>query len=145
MRLFVCICISVLLSSCATNKQLIPMGGSKSDGVVHMSYDVASYEQPIVDWRTAGQQALRVCESWGYTHAQPFGGQTTRCIEKGRFGCDLAQVTVNYQCIGSKTEATSNSSTKNEPVMDKSQPVAIEPKQVTVKMQTITVYDKPGF
>ncbi|WP_274541773.1 YecR family lipoprotein, partial [Shigella dysenteriae] len=34
---------------CATKKQLVPTGGSKSDGTVRMSYSYGMFESPVVD------------------------------------------------------------------------------------------------
>ena len=54
MKKIVAISLSVLiLSGCATQKQMTPMGGSKADGTVRMGYNFGMFEKPVVDLNSA--------------------------------------------------------------------------------------------
>jgi hypothetical protein len=88
-----------MLAGCATQKQLVPSGGSRSDGIVKMTMDFSTFESPRVDLNQAKSAAKQRCVAWGYTDVEPFNQgirrcQNHRCIE-----------TYEYQCIG-KPEAT---------------------------------------
>lgn len=48
-KLLVILTSAFLLSGCATPKQMIPTGGSKSDGTVRMGYSYGMFEKPVVD------------------------------------------------------------------------------------------------
>ncbi|MGO1239621.1 MAG: YecR family lipoprotein, partial [Hafnia alvei] len=37
---------------------------------------------------------------WGYDGAEAFGGQVSQCAQMGAYGCNLANVSVEYQCTG---------------------------------------------
>ena len=88
------------LNACATQKTLIPTGGSKADGIVSLSYEVGMFEQPIVDYSQGVQAAIQRCEAWGYSDAEAFGGQESRCQAYNGYGnCVRQMVTVKYQCI----------------------------------------------
>lgn len=94
--------IAALLScSCATNKQLIPTGGSKADGTVTLSYEYGLFESPSVDMAQGNEAATQRCAAWGYTGAEAFGGYTTHCQAYNAYGnCLRSLVTVTYQCTG---------------------------------------------
>ena len=64
----------ILVAGCATQKELVPTGGSRADGVVYL---------------------------WGYAGAQPFGGQNSKCEAVNGYGdCVRFLVTMTYQCTG---------------------------------------------
>jgi len=90
----------VLFSGCATVKHLTPTGGSRSDGIVRMSYEYGLFEKPVVNWQAGGKLAQRRCSAWNYTGAEAFGGSTRRCVYRGSDGCVRWMVTMEYQCIG---------------------------------------------
>ncbi|WP_222149639.1 YecR family lipoprotein, partial [Escherichia coli] len=46
----------------------------------------------------AGQK----CKTWGYTGAEAFGGQTSTCAQVGAYGCEMTNVSIEYQCTGGK-------------------------------------------
>lgn len=93
------ICIS--LSGCATTKDWAATGGSRSDGVVRLSYDYGSLQSVNVSEEQAVQLATQRCSSWGYQGAEAFGGITRQCTQPGGFGgCTVWLVTKEYQCTG---------------------------------------------
>lgn len=101
MKSVVAIAFLVLLSGCAVKKDWQPTGGSKSDGVVRMSYQVREMEKPVLDEEQAVALAAKRCIAWGYTGAEAFGGITSQCVQGGGFGgCGMRQVTKEYQCTG---------------------------------------------
>lgn len=84
------------------------MGGSRADGTVDMAYDFQQFEQPIINHQQAQAVAKTKCAVWGYSGAEPFGGQTTKCSRVDGWGnCVAGQVVIQYQCLG---EGTNNSS-----------------------------------
>ncbi|XPP71234.1 YecR family lipoprotein [Serratia liquefaciens] len=95
---------SVLITGCATQKQMVPTGGSKSDGTVKMSYSYGLFEQPVVDPKQGLAAAKARCEAWGYSGTEPFGGFTSQCTQPSSSGCMQTTVTVEYQCTGNLTK-----------------------------------------
>jgi hypothetical protein len=90
-----------LLAGCATQKELVPTGGSRADGTVHLSYEVGMFEKPVINWDAGKNAATQRCNAWGYSSAEPFGGQTSRCEAFNGYGnCIRSLVTVTYQCEG---------------------------------------------
>jgi hypothetical protein len=75
-------------------------GGSRSDAVVRLSYEYASYEIPDVSQKEALDLASQRCKSWGYSEAEAFGGETRACNQYGGNGCLNWLVTKEFQCIG---------------------------------------------
>jgi len=96
-------CILALLftlSACSTVKTLQATGGSKSDGVVDLSYEYGMFEKPQVDLSQGLQQALSRCQAWGYSTAEAFGGSTSQCQSRNGYGnCVRELVTIKYQCL----------------------------------------------
>lgn len=93
--------IAVLLSACATDKSLVPTGGSKADGTVDLSYEFGMFEKPVVDMAAAQNAAKQRCAAWGYTEAEAFGGEKRQCQAFDGYGnCIRWFVTVTYQCTG---------------------------------------------
>ena len=92
---------AMVVVGCTVQKELVPVGGSRADGTVMMSYEVGVYEKAQVDY-AAGQAAARqTCAGWGYSGAEPFGGRTERCIAVNGFGdCRRWRVNVPFQCTG---------------------------------------------
>ncbi|WP_433694030.1 YecR family lipoprotein [Herbaspirillum seropedicae] len=96
--------VSLTLAGCATQKQLVPTGGSKADGTVKMSYEYGQFEVPKVNVIQGMSTAKRRCEAWGYSGAEPFGGSTRQCVENSGGGCKTWRVTYEFQCTGTKTQ-----------------------------------------
>lgn len=90
---------AAMLAGCATQKQLVPSGGSRADGIVKMSMGFSSFESPRVDLAQAKSAAKQRCVSWGYTDVEPFNQGVRRCQNHSCIE------TYEYQCIG-KPEAT---------------------------------------
>jgi hypothetical protein len=95
--LFVLICF---LQGCATQKTLIPTGGSRADGTVKLSYEYGLFEKPQINLAQGEIAAKQKCAAWGYTDADAFGGVTTTCNQPTRNGCERWFATIEYQCTG---------------------------------------------
>ena len=98
------IIIAVLLGlgGCRSTKILQATGGSRSDGVVELSYEYGAFEIPEVDWGQGLMTACERCKAWGYSNAEAFGGAKSSCLRyDGYGGCVRYLVTISYQCIGS--------------------------------------------
>lgn len=92
--------MSVLLVGCAVQKELVPTGGSKADGIVELSYSYRRFESPQIDFEQGARAAKKRCEKWGYKDAERFGGQKRVCSERdGAYSCAEHFVTIEYQCI----------------------------------------------
>lgn len=99
--------IATAMTGCAVQKELVPTGGSRSDGTVELSFEYGLFEQPKVDGAQGAQAAAQRCRAWGYSDAEAFGGSKQHCVAHDMYGsCVRMQVTVPYQCIG-RPEATS--------------------------------------
>ena len=93
--------VGLSVSACESIKTPTPTGGSRADGTINLSYEVRMFEKPVIDWAVANNTASQRCQAWGYTKAEPFGGQQSHCQYYNGYGnCTLATVTVTYQCIG---------------------------------------------
>lgn len=90
----------VTLSGCATVETLQATGGSRSDGMIAMSYSYGKFEQPKPRWDAALKVARDRCQNWGYSNAEKFGGSTRQCQSGDSYGCNHWLVTVKYQCTG---------------------------------------------
>jgi hypothetical protein len=95
--------LALAVSGCAVQKALVPTGGSRSDGTVELSYSFGSFEQPKVDYAQGRVAAAQRCKAWGYSDAEPFGGQKSACQASNPYGCVQTLVAVQYQCIGAST------------------------------------------
>jgi YecR-like lipoprotein len=92
--------IFLALSGCATQKTLVPTGGSKSDGTVDLAYEVGLFEEPIVDSMQGLNAAKERCKAWGYKNAESFGGSKSDCQQFNGYGnCVRQIVTITYQCL----------------------------------------------
>lgn len=93
--------LMLTLTGCAVQKELVPTGGSRSDGTVELSYEFGMFESPQVDLNQGSIAAAKRCQAWGYSDAEPFGGQKNFCQQRNGFGdCIHTLVTIQYQCIG---------------------------------------------
>jgi len=95
----------VLLSGCVTVKDWSATGGSRSDGVVRLSYEMGELEKPQLNEQQAVNLATQRCKTWGYTGAEAFGGVTRQCNSPGGAfgGCARWMVTKEFQCTGTGT------------------------------------------
>lgn len=101
MRFIKLLCLSVVLSGCATTqKQWVPMGGSRADGTVRLAYETHAYEKAVTDNAQGLRIARERCRSWGYEDAESFGGVSSQCQEQTTYGCGRMVVTAEYQCLG---------------------------------------------
>jgi hypothetical protein len=102
MKVFVPIIAStaLILTACATEKVLQATGGSRADGTVELSYEYGMFEQPHIHTEEALETATKRCAAWGYTGAEPFGGQKNQCEQFSQYGCTRNLVTISYQCTG---------------------------------------------
>lgn len=106
LKMIVAAVAAVTMSGCAVQKTLTPTGGSRSDGVVRLSYTLNMFEKPVVDYAQAAYAARQRCAAWGYSDAESFGGETQDCQQYNGYGnCVQALITVEYQCTG-QPEAT---------------------------------------
>lgn len=91
----------LILAGCATPKVMQATGGSRADGTVDMSYEYGLFQKPVVNMAAAETTATQRCKAWGYTAAEPFGGQLKHCNAYNGYGnCVDVLVTVKYQCTG---------------------------------------------
>lgn len=97
---------ALLLTGCAAQKDWSATGGSRSDGVVRLSYEYGEMEKPQVREEQALAIAAQRCRTWGYTGSEAFGGVTRQCNQRGGFnGCASWIVTKEYQCTGTGNSA----------------------------------------
>jgi hypothetical protein len=93
------IAIVLLVPGCAVQTDLVPISGSRSDGVVNLAYEIGPFQRAEVDYAGGAEAARQRCQAWGFSGAQPMGGATTRCI--GNNGsCAWQRVTIPFQCTG---------------------------------------------
>lgn len=91
------VAVVVLLQGCAVQKELIPTGGSRSDGTVKLAFQTGLFEKPQFDAAKSLETAKRRCAAWGYTDVEAFGGASKECIDRN---CEQWTVTYQFQCIG---------------------------------------------
>jgi hypothetical protein len=89
---------SLSLTACAVDKQLAATGGSRSDGIVELSYEIGDFQTAKIDWAKADLDAAQRCNAWNYQSAERFDGGRRTCQLIGDWGCDRWFVTINYQC-----------------------------------------------
>jgi len=78
-------------------------GGSRSDGIVRLSYEYGAFNKVHIDEATALETARERCHAWGYKEAEAFGGITRQCQASNMYGCVRWTVTKEYQCTGANT------------------------------------------
>jgi hypothetical protein len=92
--------VILALTGCAVVKVPRASGGSKSDGIVELSYSYGSIEFPKVDYSQADKEAANACMIWGYDNASPLAGKTQQCHSWDQWGgCASATITIKYQCF----------------------------------------------
>lgn len=88
-----------LLVGCATDVVPVATGGSRSDGIVEMSYEYGSMTTPNVNRSEAIRAAVRRCKTWGYDGAEAFDAGLSSCVYYSAYGCNRYRVTTEYQCV----------------------------------------------
>ena len=92
------------LGGCATPMNYAATGGSRSDGTVKLAYQYGGFQQPVVDAKQGRELAKAKCSAWGYTGAEPFGGEVRNCTAYNQYGCAQFLVTAEYQCLGAPSK-----------------------------------------
>jgi YecR-like lipoprotein len=101
MRTMIIFATALAMTGCAVQKELVPTGGSRSDGTVELSYEYGMFETPKIDHAQGAYAAAQRCKAWGYSDAQAFGGGKSQCQAFNGYGnCIHTLVTIQYQCIG---------------------------------------------
>lgn len=102
----IALCAAILaVTGCTVTKDWVPTGGSRSDGIIRVSYEIGEFETAKTDAAQGRRVAAERCQVWGYDDAEPFGGQTRTCsVTSGFSGCATWLVTMEYQCLGNLQE-----------------------------------------
>ncbi|WP_025128235.1 YecR family lipoprotein [Pseudomonas sp. PH1b] len=87
-----------VLSGCATPKQWEATGGSKTDGVVQVSYEQGQFENGQSTAAQGLATATERCKVWGYKNAEQSGSEKSICKTMGQFNCLQTTVTQDYLC-----------------------------------------------
>lgn len=90
---------TLCLCGCASVVTPEMTGGSRADGTVELSYDYGADVKPQFDSAKALEVADKSCRAWGYSGAQPMGGQKNECTQSSWMGCVFYRATVPYQCV----------------------------------------------
>lgn len=94
------ICVSCF-SGCTSLQKWSLISGSRTDGVVQLSYKYGRFSYPAhVPDEEGLFIAKRRCISWGYNDAQEFGGTTMACSKVYYIThiCKEWTMTREYQC-----------------------------------------------
>ena len=98
-KIIAIVSLSLFLQSCETTRYLNTTGGSKSDGIVEMSFEHGAFENPQIQWADAKLKAAKTCQAWGYSSATPFGQGESKCVAVNEYGCIRWKDTYKYQCV----------------------------------------------
>jgi hypothetical protein len=98
------IAAALALAGCATTKEWLATGGSKSDAMVEFSYSYNGFQKPQADRSQADRMAKDRCAAWGYPTAEAFGPPVQQCTSSNAYGCTGWTVTARYQCTGSSSQ-----------------------------------------
>jgi hypothetical protein len=91
----------LMLSGCATQKELMVTNASRADGIVNLSYESNEFQRVSYDAQKAQDLAAQKCKVWGYNGAEALGSEENICLSRRGFGnCGSRRVTVAYQCTG---------------------------------------------
>jgi hypothetical protein len=93
------------LTGCASTQHWTAAGGSKSEGIVRLSYEFPEFHEPALSEAQAEKLAESRCASWGYESAVEVPGQLRECANADGGNCDLWKVTREYQCRTSSSMA----------------------------------------
>lgn len=100
--------LALVAAGCAKPvlKQWAASGGSRADATVEVGYEYnPQTERPEANDQQALAEAIRRCQAWGYSDAEPFGMTKNICqrFDPMPFGgvvCGSMLVTRQYQCLG---------------------------------------------
>ena len=104
------IAAALVMAGCASldvDRDWQATGGSKSDGIIRLSYEQTEFERVNLSESQAVSLATKRCRAWGYPgKAEAFGGVTKQCttLIRGFSGCANFMITKEYQCQGSPTK-----------------------------------------
>jgi hypothetical protein len=141
---FAFISAAIILAGCATVSQMTATGGSRSDGIVRLSFEYGMFDKVEIDQVSALATARQRCAVWGYNDAEPFGGITRQCQAMSGYGCTHWFVTKEYQCT-SATGALARTSGPVEPVaVNATAPDASSPRKVRAKTPSGFCLDVPA-
>tara|TARA_R110002020_G_scaffold57074_2_gene157306 strand:- start:1326 stop:1628 length:303 start_codon:yes stop_codon:yes gene_type:complete len=97
---FIVLSAALVLSGCAASVTPLPTGGSKSDGVVVLSYQLGTLRKPVIDWEATLNTATQKCQAWGFRSAEAFGGSEYSCVGTDMNGnCTQRRTNISYQCL----------------------------------------------
>lgn len=96
---------AAILAGCATVSEMAATGGSRSDGIVRLSFEAGMFDKIDINELAALHTARLRCNSWGYSSAEAFGGHTRQCQQSSGYGCMRWLVTKEYQCTNGATLA----------------------------------------
>lgn len=105
-----------VLAGCATVSQMQATGGSRSDGIVKLSFEYGMFDKIQIDEAAALQIARQRCGVWGYTDADPFGGVVRQCQHYSSLGCTHYFVTKEYQCTSGGAAPALNAASAPTPM-----------------------------
>jgi len=101
MKLLLVTFLTFFLFGCAVTKEYAATGGSRSDGIIKLSYEQRTFEVPNVNEQQGLNLARVKCKGWGYSDAESLGGITRTCNDSGLTQCHQWLITKEYQCLGS--------------------------------------------
>ena len=78
-----------LCLGCSVPVTATSVGSSRADAIITMAYEYGPFENPQVNRAQMYEDARVRCQSWGYTEAQAFAGQTRECIWPDGSACWL--------------------------------------------------------
>ncbi|WP_365303955.1 YecR family lipoprotein [uncultured Thiodictyon sp.] len=87
------------LTACQTTRTPQLTGGSRTEGVVELSYEYAWPDDPAVNFEPGRVAARERCKAWGYLPAELFIGFKSQCLRQNKDdACLRRRVTASYQC-----------------------------------------------
>ena len=90
--------VAVATTGCSVKKQWGASGGSKSDGVVELSYNYTYMRKPVASDSQGLERAAQMCKAWGYSGATSFDFIERKCQSGDAYGCSVWVATKKYQC-----------------------------------------------
>ncbi|ABV38981.1 putative lipoprotein [Shewanella sediminis HAW-EB3] len=88
--------VLLTVSGCATQNDWGAVGGSKSDAVVRLSYELGALDKHTPDESDGLKLAKLRCGYWGFSGAKPFDVETKTCADEQ---CRSYTITKEYQCV----------------------------------------------
>ena len=92
--------VSLSLGGCAVSKDWQATDGSRSDGVVRLSFEYKQMQAAQANDQQGLNLAESRCNSWGYPGSEAVGRTKQTCNQAGELGCATWLVTKEYQCLG---------------------------------------------